>query len=92
MMFRNTSVLLFNPWIYDFSAYDFWCKPLGLLYVGARLRQLGCHVQLIDCLDRFHPKLQPLLPDGVKSKPDMSGKFYREIIEKQPILRYVFRF
>jgi len=24
-------VLIINPWIYDFAAYDYWFKPLGLL-------------------------------------------------------------
>ena len=28
-------VLLVNPWIHDFAAYDFWAAPLGLLTLGA---------------------------------------------------------
>ena len=28
-------ILLVNPWIHDFAAYDFWAKPLGLLTLGA---------------------------------------------------------
>ncbi len=31
-------ILLVNPPIYDFSAYDFWLKPYGLLRVAGRLR------------------------------------------------------
>jgi len=27
-------ILLINPWIYDFAAYDLWVKPLGLLSLG----------------------------------------------------------
>jgi len=27
----SKNILLINPWIYDFAAYDFWMKPLGLL-------------------------------------------------------------
>ena len=28
-------ILLVNPWIHDFAAYDFWAKPLGLLTLAA---------------------------------------------------------
>jgi len=49
-------ILLVNPWIHDFAAYDFWAKPLGLLLVAAHLRRHGLHVSYIDCLDRFHPQ------------------------------------
>jgi radical SAM superfamily enzyme YgiQ (UPF0313 family) len=49
-------ILLVNPWIHDFAAYDFWAKPLGLLSLAALLRSHGLSVSYIDCLDRFHPK------------------------------------
>ncbi len=48
-------VLLVNPWIHDFAAYDFWAAPLGLLTLGAILRRHGIPVSYINCLDRFHP-------------------------------------
>jgi len=48
---KKKSILLVNPWIHDFAAYDFWMKPLGLLYVGAILRAAGYEVGLLDCLD-----------------------------------------
>ncbi len=48
-------ILLVNPWIHDFAAYDFWAKPLGLLTLAAILRREGFAVSFIDCLDRFHP-------------------------------------
>jgi radical SAM superfamily enzyme YgiQ (UPF0313 family) len=44
-------ILFINPWIYDFAAYDFWLKPLGLLSLAAILRQNGFHVSVIDCLN-----------------------------------------
>ena len=47
-------VLLINPWIHDFAAYDFWAKPLGLLMLSGILRQHGFRVSYRDCLDRFH--------------------------------------
>lgn len=49
-------ILLVNPWIYDFAAYDFWAKPQGLLMLAAVLRYHGANVSYIDCLDRFHPR------------------------------------
>jgi len=51
-------VLLVNPWIHDFAAYDFWAKPYGLLGLAAILRHHGVRISYIDCLDRFHPRAQ----------------------------------
>jgi len=34
-------ILLINPWIYDFAAYDEWMKPLGLLYIASFLEKFG---------------------------------------------------
>lgn len=48
-------ILCVNPWIHDFAAYDVWAKPMGLLILAAILRDHGCRVSFIDCLDRFHP-------------------------------------
>ncbi|MEW6359574.1 MAG: radical SAM protein [Planctomycetota bacterium] len=47
--------LLISPPIHDFTAFDLWMKPLGLLYIGAALEAVGWEVNLLDCLDRFHP-------------------------------------
>ncbi len=57
-------ILLVNPWIYDFAAYDFWAKPLGLLTLAAILRRCGFSVAYIDCLDRFHPEAPAQDPTG----------------------------
>ncbi len=48
-------ILLVNPWIHDFAAYDFWAKPMGLLTIASILRYHGIQASYIDCLDRFHP-------------------------------------
>ncbi|MDM8522607.1 radical SAM protein [Desulfococcaceae bacterium HSG8] len=50
------NILLVNPWIHDFAAYDFWAKPLGLLTLASILRTHGFPITYTDCLDRFHPK------------------------------------
>jgi radical SAM superfamily enzyme YgiQ (UPF0313 family) len=49
-------LLLVNPWIHDFAAYDFWAKPMGLLQLAAILRVHNVTISYIDCLDRFHPR------------------------------------
>ncbi|MFO7965789.1 MAG: B12-binding domain-containing radical SAM protein [Desulfobacterales bacterium] len=49
-------ILLVNPWIHDFAAYDFWAKPMGLLLLGGLLRRHDVRISYVDCLDRFHQK------------------------------------
>jgi radical SAM superfamily enzyme YgiQ (UPF0313 family) len=55
-------ILLINPWIHDFAAYDFWAKPLGLLLLASILRYHGFNISYIDCLDRFHHRASPTDP------------------------------
>lgn len=76
---KNRRVLLVNPWIYDFAAYDLWAKPLGLLYLGAVLRENGCEVVFIDCLKTEH----------TLKKPGGHGKFNRQVIDKPAALRMI---
>jgi len=46
-------ILLVNPPIYDFAAYDFWVKPYGILSVAGFLRDKA-DFKLFDYLDRLH--------------------------------------
>ena len=48
-------ILLVNPPIYDFAVYDFWMKPLGLLYLSNILKENGHEVHLLDTVNRFDP-------------------------------------
>ena len=86
------SALLVNPWVHDFSAYDFWMKPLGLLYLGSILRTGGYEVRLLDCLDfaslpgKYKAELKP-----PKRRDFGRGHFYREIIPTPGALRDVTR-
>lgn len=50
------NVLLVNPPIYDFSAYDYWLKPYGLLRVAGMMRE-QLDIELFDFLDRWHAGL-----------------------------------
>ena len=85
-MGQAKNVLLINPWIYDFAAYDFWMKPLGLLYVASLIRRFTPHrLAFVDCLDRFHPGLAGL-PAG---KADGRGAFPKEEVPKPAIVRDV---
>lgn len=43
-------ILLVNPWIYDFAAYNLWARPLGLFKVAEYLSQFDVELHLIDCL------------------------------------------
>src|SRR5262245_9550738 len=68
-------ILLVNPPIYDFSAYDFWLKPYGLLRVAGYLCGQA-QLSLFDYLDRFHP----LAPSYPAQHPGTWGRgpFYAE--------------
>ena len=70
-MSKAPLVLLINPWITDFAAHDLWTKPMGLLVLAALLREGGCGVGLIDCLDRLDP-FTNAHPDIL---PGKDGKF-----------------
>lgn len=74
-------ILLVNPWIYDFSAYDFGIKPVGLLRIGEFMRRKGAKVGMVDCLS------------GCSRHKDEYGfsKIRKEKIEKPEILRAVER-
>lgn len=74
-------VLLVNPPIYDFSAYDFWLKPYGLLRAAGFLRR-HADFSLFDCLDRLDPRM----PHGAyRRDPWGRGEFYSEPVQKPEI-------
>ncbi len=86
----NDTILLVNPWITDFAAYDYWLKPLGMLYIAGVLRAHDYRVGLIDCMDRCDPDL--LTWQGIASPKNRlygTGKFYREIIPKPAVYQSV---
>jgi len=73
------NILLINPWIYDFTAFDFWMKPLGLLYIAALLEEYtDFALTFIDCLERQHPSLKK----GPRTKEDGRGPFPKHEVAK----------
>ncbi|MCL2335055.1 MAG: radical SAM protein [Endomicrobia bacterium] len=49
---NKKSALLINPPVYDFTAFDLWSKPLGLLYLSSILKQQNVEVEMLDYMDR----------------------------------------
>jgi radical SAM superfamily enzyme YgiQ (UPF0313 family) len=84
------NILLINPWIYDFAAYDCWNKPIGLLFLAAFLRKNGYNVHFLDCLDPYHPEMRGGSRDALP-KRNMSGggRYAKESIPKPHPLRHV---
>jgi radical SAM superfamily enzyme YgiQ (UPF0313 family) len=81
---KASSVLLINPWIADFAAYDLWAKPLGLLYVGKFLRSYGYELQLIDLTDRLRWN-----NSDPATKLSGRGKYHKTIIPKPEAVAHV---
>jgi radical SAM superfamily enzyme YgiQ (UPF0313 family) len=86
------TVLLVNPWIFDFAAYDLWAKPLGLLQIASFLRRSGFHVALIDCLSTHDPGIGHAgLPRPAKRGLYGTGKFCRQQVDRPQILAHIAR-
>ena len=83
---KRPRILLINPWIHDFAAYDLWARPMGLLVLGTRLRSAGWEPILVDCLDSCHPGMEP-----VKIRHRAHGRFARAPIPKPPQLAHLRR-
>src|SRR5512139_1396557 len=75
---QSPHILLINPWVTDFAAYNLWVRPLGLLRIGSFLRNRGFRISLIDCLDFYSKKREY----GV-------GKFFRTKIPKPDPLKTI---
>jgi len=88
-------ILLINPYLHDFTAYDLWAKPLGLLYLAGVLRANGYQIRLLDCLDvHFQGTDASLSPPPRKAFGQ--GRYLRQRIPRPSILkdipRYYYRY
>ncbi|MFZ5448858.1 MAG: B12-binding domain-containing radical SAM protein [Thermodesulfobacteriota bacterium] len=75
------TLLLINPWIYDFAAYDYFAQPLGLLYLAGLLETHGFQVHFLDCLGAPHAKPGPF----------GTGRYPKEILPPPPALKGITR-
>jgi radical SAM superfamily enzyme YgiQ (UPF0313 family) len=82
-------ILLVNPPIYDFAAYDFWLKPYGLLSVAGYMRGKA-DFELFDYLDRKHPFAAK--QKNLESDLWGRGRFYYERIPNPPCLQNIPRY
>lgn len=82
-------ILLVNPPIYDFAAYDFWLKPSGMLSVAGFLRGKA-DFKLFDYLDR----LAPFMAGQKKFESDRwgRGRFYSEHIPNPTVFKAIPRY
>lgn len=86
-------ILCINPWIYDFAAYDYFSKPVGLLYLAAFLRERGIVVDFIDCLDKWHPGLlRRQLRNSPKMRKFGTGHFHREMVRTPECIDFIPRY
>ena len=81
-----TRILLVNPPIYDFAAYDLWSKPLGLLYLTSILEQKNIDIDFFDYMDRNYPSIEKM-----KSNKYGCGHYIQEEIEKPSIIKNIKR-
>ena len=71
------NILLINPWIYDFAAFNLWSKPLGLFKVAEYLSSFDTEILFIDCTD------------SGEIKKYGTGKYRSEAMEKGALLKDV---
>lgn len=78
------SILLINPWIYDFAAADLWSSPLGLLTTAEYLSHYDTELYYIDCMDSVtgktfgrgrYPKTTLTKPDCLRLIPRRYGRY-----------------
>ncbi len=83
-------ILFANPWIHDFTAFDLWARPLGLLYLISIVDKYveDKEIYFVDFLDRFSPELRQYVKFP-KPKEDGRGKFPRKIIKKPEFLKKI---
>lgn len=85
------NILFLTPYITDFTAYDLWLRPLGLMQVAAAVKSwTNCRVFWLNPLDRYAGSgCDPGSNDG-------RGHFHRTVIAKpecfKPVPRHYARY
>ncbi|MGB9642246.1 MAG: B12-binding domain-containing radical SAM protein [Candidatus Ratteibacteria bacterium] len=75
------SAVFINPPVYDFSAFDLWSKPYGLLFIVDLFVKNNWDIYYFDFMDRNHPFYQ----DRKKDKRFGCGNYFSQIVEKPSI-------
>jgi len=83
-MHDTISILLINPWIADFAAYNLWAEPLGLFYIAAVLKSAGGSLFYIDCLENGEKTPLSLKPNGC-------SKYRRRVVDSPAPLKDIRR-
>ncbi len=87
----SKNILLINPWICDFAAYDLWIFPLGLLKIASAFDRSEVNIDFVNFLDRFETlnSKDPKTGKTFKRQKDSSitaafgtGHFYKQQISK----------
>jgi radical SAM superfamily enzyme YgiQ (UPF0313 family) len=79
-------ILLVNPPIYEFAAYDFWLKPYGLLSIAGYLRGKA-DFTLFDYVDRLAPSVAA--SEGLESDRWGRGRFPEQRIPSPACLEAI---
>lgn len=75
-------VLFVNPYIYDFTAFDLWLRPVGNLYLSSVVKKYSdADIYWLDTLDRFQEGID------TRSGPYGKGKYNRIEVEKPAVYR-----
>ncbi len=77
---NRKGILLVNPYIEDFAAYDHFSKPLGLLTLAPYLKE-HFDVYFINAMSRVHPGVK-----GMRFREGGTGRFPYRFIETPSIL------
>ncbi|TYB31518.1 MAG: radical SAM protein [Candidatus Mcinerneyibacterium aminivorans] len=82
-------ILLVNPWIHDYTAYDLWAKPLGLIEIYSWLKSKNIDVELIDFLYQYYDEIPDKKIKNLSKRKDGRSKYYRKKIKTPDSLKQV---
>lgn len=84
--------LLINPWIYDFTAFDLWSRPLGFLSLCSYLRRKGCVVDYVNALHLDRDTAQQWGLEMPERRSNGTGAYYSERIPKPDAYAHIPRY
>ena len=84
-------ILLVNPWIHDFAAYDLWLFPLGLLNIASFAQHPELKFFLLNFLDRFDSQCNITQKDTSTTVKFGTGHFLKQEINKPDAVESVAR-